>query len=197
MVPRGCAVLYVPFRNQPLITSTFPTSWGYETPETRKKMDPHAYFSRLFDKVSTTDNTPYCCVPLALKFRSEVCGGEEKILEYCQDMARRGGAKMAEIMGTEVLGGTDGSFQRCCFTNVRLPLALEELGVDEDGGRKVAKWMQELTPAEHETYIPIKMYAGQFWCRISGQGYLTMEDFEWAARTLLQLCERAKKGGWR
>jgi hercynylcysteine S-oxide lyase len=39
------------------------------------------------------------------------------------------------------------------------------------------------------------MYAGQFWCRVSGQMYLTMEDFEWAAGTLLQLCERAKKGG--
>ncbi|KAK0752940.1 pyridoxal phosphate-dependent transferase [Schizothecium vesticola] len=197
MVPRGCAVFYVPFRNQHLITTTLPTSWGYETPDNRKKMDPREYFSRLFNKVSMTDNTPYCCVPLALKFRSEVCGGEDKILEYCQDIARRGGAKMAEILGTEVLGGGESSIQRCCFTNVRLPLTLKELGVDEDGGREVAKWMQELAPAEHETYIPIKMYDGQFWCRISGQVYLTLEDFEWAAETLPQLCGRAKKGEWR
>ncbi|KAK1832246.1 L-cysteine desulfhydrase [Podospora conica] len=196
MVPRGCAVLYVPFRNQHLITTTFPTSWGYETPEDRAKMHPYEYFSRLFDKVSTTDNTPYCCVPLALKFRSEVCGGEDKILEYCESIARRGGAKVAEILGTEVLGGVVSSFQRCCFTNVRLPLTLEELGVDEDGGKRVAKWMQELTPAEYATYIPIKMYAGQFWCRLSGQVYLTMDDFEWAAKTLLEVCERAKKESW-
>ncbi|KXX73190.1 L-cysteine desulfhydrase [Madurella mycetomatis] len=197
MVPRGCAVLYVPFRNQKLISSTLPTSWGYEARDDRAKMGPLDYFSRLFDKVSTTDNTPYCCIPLALKFRSEICGGEARILKYCEDIARQGGAKMAEILDTEILGGSSSSFQHCCFTNVRLPLTLEELAIDESCGRKVAKWMQELTPAEYETYLPIKLYDGQFWCRISGQIYLTLDDFEWASRTLLQLCERAKKGEWK
>ena len=196
MVPRGCAVLYVPFRNQHLIASTLPTSWGYETKGIREKMDRAGYFSRLFDKVSTTDNTPYCCIPLALKFRSEACGGEARILKYCEDIARQGGARMAEILGTEVLGDPSSSFQRCCFTNVRLPLSLEELAVGEDRGRRVATWMQELTPAEYETYIPIKFYSGKFWCRISGQVYLTLHDFEWAAKTLLELCNRAKTGEW-
>ena len=58
------------------------------------------------------------------------------------------------------------------------------------------KWMQELTPAEYETYPPIKFYNGQFWCRVSGQIYLTLDDFEWAAMTLLQLCERARQVEW-
>ncbi|KAK3394957.1 aminotransferase family protein-like protein [Podospora didyma] len=196
MVPRGCAVLYVSFRNQKLISSTLPTSWGYEARDDRAKMDPREYFSVLFDKVSTTDNTPYCCTPLALKFRSVVCGGEAKIRKYCEDIARQGGARMAEILDTEVLGASTSSFQRCCFTNVRLPLTLEELGIHGSSGRLVAKWMQELTPAEYETYLPIKFYGCQVWCRISGQIYLTLDDFEWAARTLLQLCERAKKGEW-
>lgn len=196
MVPRGCAVLYVPFRNQKLITTTIPTSWGYETPEERAKMDPREYFSRLFDKVSTIDNTPYCCVPLALKFRSSVCGGEAAIRAYCEVIARKGGDRMAEILNTEVLGSPESSFRRCCFVNVRLPLTLSDLGVDASSGREVARWMQELTPAEYETYIPIKFYAGGFWCRISGQVYLAVEDFEWAARVLLRICERARAGEW-
>ncbi|KAM0332939.1 hypothetical protein ACHAQA_001595 [Verticillium albo-atrum] len=197
MVPRGCAVLYVPFRNQGMIATSIPTSWGYETKENRAKMDPQAYFSRLFDKVSTTDNTPYCCIPLALKFRAEVCGGEASIRAYCEDLAHRGGERMAEILETECLGGPSSSFRRCSFANVRLPLALAEVGVDASSGQTVAKWMQERTPAEYETYLPIKFYAGGFWCRISSQIYLTVEDFEWAAATLLQLCRRAKAGEWK
>ena len=45
---------------------------------------------------------------------------------------------------------------------MRLPLSLEELGVDASKEKDVAKWMQELTPAENKTYIPIKFYAGGF-----------------------------------
>ncbi|KAI3552817.1 hypothetical protein CABS01_11947 [Colletotrichum abscissum] len=197
MVPRGCAVLYVPFRNQHMISSTVPTSWGYEIKEERDKMDHRDYFSRLFDKISTTDNTPYCCIPKALDFRNRVCGGEAKLREYCEDLALRGGDRMAKILGTEVLGASSASFRRCCFVNVQLPLSLKELDVDASSGLGIAKWMQELTPAEYETYIPIKFYAGGFWCRISGQVYLTVEDLEWAAETLLLICKRAKAGEWK
>ncbi|KAK0725980.1 hypothetical protein B0H67DRAFT_572041 [Lasiosphaeris hirsuta] len=130
---------------------------------------PARVLSRLFDKVSTTDNTPYCCIPLALKFRSEVCGGEARIRKYCEEIARQGGARVAEILDTGVLGGSSSSFQRCCFTNVRLPLTPVELAIDKSCGRKAAKLMQELTPAEYETYLPIKFYDGQFWCRVSNQ----------------------------
>lgn len=197
MVPRGCAILYVPFRNQHLISTTVPTSGGYKAEEERNKMETHEYFSRLFDRVSTTDNTPFCCITAALKFRSSVCGGEEAIRTYCEDVARQGGDRMAQILGTEVLGAASASFRRCCLVNVRLPLSLSELEVGAEEGKRVAKWMEELTPAEYETFIPIKFYAGEFWCRISGQVYLTVEDFEWAAGTLRSICDRARAGEWR
>ncbi|RBQ99643.1 hypothetical protein VDGD_20068 [Verticillium dahliae] len=174
-----------------------PTSWGYETNEERAKLNPQEYFSRLFNKVSTTDNTPYCCVPLALKFRARVCGGEANIRKYCEDLANRGSEGMAQLLDTTCLGDPSSSFRRCCFVNVRLPLTLIDLAIDADDGSKVAKWMQERTPAEYETYLPINFYAGEFWCRVSGQIYLTMDDFEWAAKTLQQLCERAIAGEWR
>ncbi|KAK1701078.1 pyridoxal phosphate-dependent transferase [Colletotrichum godetiae] len=197
MVPRGCAVLYVPYRNQEKIASTVPTSCGYEIKAERDKLESRHYFSKLFDKISTTDNTPYCCIPTVLEFRSRVCGGEAKIREYCEYIARLGGDSMAEILGTEVLGASSASFRSCCFVNVRLPLTLAELDAYASAGRGIAKWMQELMPAEYETYIPIKFYAGGFWCRISGQVYLTLDDFEWAAQTLLDVCTRAKTGEWR
>lgn len=192
MVPRGCAVLYVPFRNQHMITSTLPTSWGYLPREDRQTVSPQLYFDKLFNKVSTIDSTPYCCIPAALQFRSEVCGGEERIRDYCFKLAKEGGARMATILGTSTISGDP----KCCFATVRLPVTHAELGFDEDG-RALAKWMQELTPAQYETYIPIKFYADSFWCRISAQVYLTIGDFEWAAKTLVQICDRARSGEWR
>ncbi|CAN8101798.1 unnamed protein product [Discula destructiva] len=103
MVPRGCALLYVPFAKQHIIKTTFPTSGGYEPPEVRSEMTSSEYFVGLFVKVSTNDTTPYVCVPAALQFRRDVCGGEDNIREYCECLAREGGARMAEMLGTEVL----------------------------------------------------------------------------------------------
>lgn len=197
MVPRGCAVLYLPASNHHLIRTTFPTSWGYETPGTRESIKPTDYFVRLFLKVSTTDTTPFICIPAALKWRQEVCGGEERIREYCENVAREGGKLMSELLGTEVLGESSNSLQRCCFTNVRLPLTVAQLGVQEADGVRIAKWIQEEMPHKYETYIPTKFYAGAFWSRISGQVYLTLDDFEFAAQTLLELCRRAEAGEWK
>ena len=196
MVPRGCAVLYVPFRNQHLIATTIPTSGGFEAEEARKAKEPQDYFSRLFGRVSTTDVTNFCCVPVALQFRSEVCRGEASIREYCEDLARRGGERMAEILGTEVLGSPSSSFRRCCMVNVRLPLTPSDVDIDGSGGggAKVATWVEELCAREFDTFITTKFYAGAFWCRLSAQIYLTLEDFEWAATTLMRICERAKAG---
>lgn len=191
MVPRGCAVLYVPFRNQHLISSTLPTSWGYLPKSNREISSTQEYFVKLFNKVSTIDNTPYCCIPAALEFRAKICGGETKIRDYCFDLAEKGAARMAEILETEALE----SRSRCCFATVRLPLTVEELDAGSENAA-VAKWMQELTPMEYETYIPIKFYAGAFWCRISAQIYLTVTDFEWAAATLLKICDRARLREW-
>lgn len=197
MVPRGCALLYVPFENQHIIKTTFPTSGGYQPPEVRATVTSSDYFVGLFVKVSTNDTTPYVCVPAALKFRRDVCGGEDNIREYCERIARQGGLRMASIFGTEVLENKSRTLRRCCFTNVKLPLSLVELGATASEGTKIAKWIQEKTPQEYETYIPTKFFQGGFWSRVSGQIYLSLEDFDWAAKTLLELCRRVEAGEWR
>lgn len=155
------------------------------------------YFVGLFVKVSTNDTTPYVCVPTALKFRQDICGGEDVVREYCERIAREGGMHMANILGTEVLENRSHTLTQCSFTNVKLPLSLAELDVTPSEGTKIAKWIQEKLPEEYETYIPTKFFQGEFWSRLSGQVYLTLEDFDWAAKTLQELCGRAKAGEWR
>jgi hypothetical protein len=44
-------------------------------------------------------------LPTVLRFR-EWIGGEEKINEYCHDLALKGGKRLAEILGTRLLDST-------------------------------------------------------------------------------------------
>lgn len=85
LVPRGCAVFYVPQRNQHLIRSTVPTSHGYvPLPEAAPRANPlplttKSVFVNAFEYIGTLDNSPYLCVKDALDFRKRVLGREARI----------------------------------------------------------------------------------------------------------------------
>ena len=120
-------MLYVPLRNQHLIRTSFPTSWGFQ-PLIQGKLESgdRKAFGELFKKMSTVDPTPYICVQEALKFRELTCGSEAKIRDYCENIAEAGGRRMAEILGTEVMDNKTRTLSRCCFVDVRLPLNIAQ-----------------------------------------------------------------------
>ncbi|GAW21953.1 hypothetical protein ANO14919_114800 [Xylariales sp. No.14919] len=207
MVPRGCAILYVPRRNQHLIKTSYPTDGRYLPEADRKSISQTQYFASLFEHVSTIDTSPYLCVFEALKFRNEVCGGEEQVRAYSMGLAKQGGELMAMLMGTEVLKDQTGAQQECCFTNVRLPLDVDQdeeavsirqsNGIPHRDAQTVADWITERSVNEFDTYIAVRYYAGGFWTRLSGQIYLDRADFAWAAGVLLELSARAERGDWK
>ncbi|OCT53308.1 aminotransferase family protein [Cladophialophora carrionii] len=113
--PRGCAVFHVPKRNQHLIRTTFPTSHGFvpkSSSSIRNPLPPtdKSDFVNLFQFVATADNAPYYCVPAALNFRQNLCGGEEAIYNYIRDIAQRGADLLAMLLGTEVMDDMDAGF---------------------------------------------------------------------------------------
>ena len=162
----------------------------------------------IFEFVATYDFSPYLCVPAALEFRKKTCGGEAAIRRYCDEVARRGGARTAEILGTEVLGdGFEGSRMReCSFANVRLPLIFVADGDREKEGNvnvkefeakdagKIGKWINATAFKEFDTYLQIAFHANTMLVRLSGQIYLEVGDFEWVGYRLKELCERVEKG---
>ncbi len=89
-VPRACAVFFVPKRNQHIIRSSLPTSHGFvPLPRENGKvifnplpMGGKSAFVLLFEFVATLDSGPYFCIEEALRFRKEVCGGEEVIMQH-------------------------------------------------------------------------------------------------------------------
>ncbi|KAL1978720.1 hypothetical protein VTN31DRAFT_1579 [Thermomyces dupontii] len=219
--PRGCAVFYVAKRNQHLIKTSFPTSHGYIVPEDRANPPVpggKTPFEHLFDFVGTNDDSPYMCIPEALKFRNEICGGEDAIMDYCQRIAHEGAEVVARILGTEVMrepGVSDlkqSDLCRCAMINVRTPLAVANdttvsphvpdpstspyQAIDRKDVRKVQDWLQSQLLDQYNAFAKFDPQSGWMWIRLSGQIYLELEDFEWFGNVAKSLCERAGKGEW-
>ncbi len=153
-------------------------------------------FVMLFEFVATLDVSPYLCIEEALKFRREVCGGEEEIMTYCERLSNEGGEKIAEILGTEIMENGEKSLARCALTNVRLPLVIGDGPgeIPQKDTIAVAIWMTEILAIVHDVYLPTFVHADAFWTRLSGQIYLELEDCIKGARILRDLCERARGG---
>lgn len=205
-VPRGCAVFHVPKRNQHLIRTSLPTSHGFDPlPQEGSKeyVNPlmisgnnKSSFVMLFEFVATLDVSPYLCIEEALKFRKDVCGGEEEIMTYCERISNEGGEKIAEILGTEIMENGEKSLAKCALTNVRLPLIIGDGPgeIPQTDTITVAIWMTEILAKVHDVYLPAFIHADAFWTRLSGQIYLELEDCIKGARILRDLCERARGG---
>ncbi|KAL6720092.1 hypothetical protein ACLMJK_002013 [Lecanora helva] len=154
-------------------------------------------FADQFKWLATVDQTPYLCVPKAIQFRREVCGGEEAIREHCFSLARAGGRAVASILGTEVMENSQQTLGQCCFTNVRLPFDFAHGGLEASDGPGVVKCLMDHAMTDFDTWTPARFYGGAVWVRLSAQIYLEMKDFTWAGEVLLKLCHRIMKGEWR
>lgn len=196
-VPRGCAVFYVPLRNQGLMRSTLPTSHGFVSLSEKNGNPPNSgdgsEFEHNFSFAATDDHSGYLVIPEAIKWREQVCGGEENIRAYCRDLARDGGKRVAEMLGTYILDNKSHTLTDCCMVNISLPLH-NSLN-DGTGGtqRKVLSWIQRTVLAEHDSYLQLFFFEKNFWVRLSGQVYLDISDFEWAGEVLKKICERAER----
>lgn len=173
-------------------------------------------FEALFEFVATSDDTPYLCIPAAIQFRRDVCGGEARIREYMWELANEAAEVFATTLGTDVLqepGVThwrESLYRRCAMTTVRLPIPVsdgweldpqtgvrapgkgekrlcEPLGADQVAG--VCRWLQDTLVERFNTFLPVFAHGGWLWTRLSAQVYLEKRDFEWAAGVLRGLCE--------
>jgi hercynylcysteine S-oxide lyase len=204
-VPRGCAVFHVPVRNQHIIRTALPTSHGFDPLPSAEVLHSHqmprlkSYFVELFEFVGTLDNAPLLCIPAALKFREEVCGGDAAIKKYNNDLALKGAKHVAQVLGTEILDNEEGTLTKCCLVNVRLPLVID---ISKPGHYTVkSKDAAEIHPfittdlnKSYNTYIQILFHNNSWWARLSGQIYLEFEDFEKGAQTLKEVMKKVGRG---
>jgi hypothetical protein len=197
-----------------MMRSSLPTSHGFvPLPNAYTKKDIHNpmpssstanAFTLQFEYTGTIDTGPPLCIPAALKFRDDVCGGEDKIRKYCVELAERGERLLCDILSTEALHVSERN--RVNFANVRLPLDVasntnhtkrfpsNSFVVAAEHVPAVTTYFNTKLVQEFNTYIAICLWDGSLWARFSAEIYLDLEDFEYGGRVLKQLCDRVKQG---
>lgn len=201
--PRSCAVFYVPQRNQHMLRSTLPTSHGFVPSTSNDSRQPDligkSSFELNFEFVGTFDNIPFLTVSEAIRWRREVCGGEQKILSYCNQLAQDGGKRVAQILETRVLDNESHTLTDCCMVNILLPISIPTTGcssfLSQPDGTSItlSDWMQQAMIKDYNTFMPVFPFQGCWWVRLSGQIYLDHTDFEWAGWNLKKLCDRVRE----
>ncbi|KAF5019592.1 hypothetical protein F66182_8402 [Fusarium sp. NRRL 66182] len=202
-VPRGCAVFYVPKRNQDLIATTLATSHGY-VPKLVSRTTPLPPSSKSpyvanFEFVGTLDNSPYLCVKDAIQWREEVLGGEDAVLAYLWDLNKKGSELVAKTLGTAFMENSTGTLRNCAMANVALPVwsgaAGEEgeVAVSKEDTQTAFQWINSVMISDYKTFLSLFVHGGRFWVRISAQVYLGIEDYAWVGGVLKEICERVAK----
>ncbi|KAI9057288.1 PLP-dependent transferase [Trametes sanguinea] len=188
---RGCAVLYVPKRNQHIIKSSIPTSHQYVSPAEAKTKGTN--FVMQHEWTGTADLAPYLSVTDALEFR-EWLGGEKAINDYCHKLALDGGRRLAEVMGTRVLD-EDGELT-LNMPNVLLPLPVEKSRGEvytHEQLMKINSVLQHKLLLEWKTYAAHYFHAGGWWCRCSAQVFNEVSDFEYLGKAFNAVCKEIKE----
>lgn len=210
-VPRGCAVFYVPKRNQGLLATTLTTSGRYVSASNPLKLpSPHVdtdepHFVQSHSFVGTLDDAPYCCVKDAIKWREETFGSEEAIIAYNNDLNRKGCEHVASYIGGELIENKAKTLMASAIGTIFLPIWIGErkggsetdVVVPQEDLWPIYNWLEEVQMEEYKTFMAVSVRWGRFVIRLSAQVYLDMDDYEWAAKTLQELIERVRKGEYK
>jgi len=191
-VPRGCAVLYVAQRHHRKI-HTMPISHSYL--DDSVVLGPSLEATRLVDRfafVGTKIFAPVSVIADAIRFRTEVCGGEQAIWDYCHSLALKAGATVSEKWGTTVLGPI---LSVSTMVNVEVPVSELGINVAVLTGPRMADcldyYSDELFP--YDTFVPYIVHNNKVYVRFSAHIYNELSDFEYAADAVLKIFKKLAK----
>jgi len=178
---RGCAVLYVPKRNQHIVKTTILPAVIYPSPSGETTS---AFVSQFFWS-GTVDVVPPLSVSAAIKFRSYI-GGEQKIISYCHSLAIEGGKALAEVMGTSVMDSDETEGQLIAsMVNVQLPLS-----GDVTPTPMIYEIFHHDLLVEHKIFGAFFYHDCKWWVRASAQVFNEVDDFRRLGKALLTICAK-------
>ncbi|EGW34795.1 uncharacterized protein SPAPADRAFT_53204 [Spathaspora passalidarum NRRL Y-27907] len=185
-VPTACALMYVDAKQHHKI-HTMPISHSYVQDDV--KLSEEQELNRLIDRFSFIGAKNYASVSVisdAIKFRNEVCGGEETIYKYCNSLAKQVGEVISKQWGTSYL---DQENLISAMVNVEVPC--ESLGIDVAAIK--ANWTRfdqtVYTPSidVHKSFIPCVVHNGKLYARFSCHVYNELSDYQHAADVLVKV----------
>ncbi|ORZ09240.1 PLP-dependent transferase [Absidia repens] len=179
--PRGAALLYVPRRNQYLIHPAVINASYQNHPG--PKDDVSTNFQLEFSWPGTCDFSSFMCINHGTIGFPTNPGGEDKIQEYCHQLAVDGGKEVANILGTEVMENEEKTLT-VAMVNVRLPLVPNQRYSEND---IVQAFIDKLL-YQHNCMAPAYFHNKTWYTRLSAQVYNDLDDFRLVGKALLAVC---------
>lgn len=194
-VPRGCSVLYVAPEHhrtiQPLPINRISPDPNVELSEEEEKYLLILKF--VFNGTSTYGSV--LVIPAAIRFRNEVCGGEEAIHKYNSLLAVEVGEAIASKWNTAVLENNTRTLTTS-MVNLEVPLAsladskaisvFHSLAKNPKYHQEYLDFVQRAMVYDHKTYVQIFYHGGKLYARWSCQVYNELSDYEYASDVVLK-----------
>lgn len=196
-VPKSCALLYVNPKHHDLI-QTFPVSWSYgtrliESPKTHEENQHNAdLLINKFSFVGTVTYSQMFSVSEALKFRSEVCGGEENIRRYQYSLQEKAIEIVKKVFGpgsrllqnsTKTLN-PPGLFNICLPVDVKYVPILDHFKSHPDEYKLFKHKCDEKMLTEKKAFALIVLHNNEIWVRFSVNLYNEANDYAIAAASV-------------
>ncbi|KAF8961602.1 pyridoxal phosphate-dependent transferase [Flammula alnicola] len=176
---RGCAMLYVPFRNQDMIQTQLVPGVRYPVRDATPTSFIHKFYW-----TGLTDPVPILSIEFAIAFRQRL-GGEKNINDYCHSLAVAGGRLVAEMLGTTVMDSTDKGELTANMTNIGLPIPSST-----KPSKEIFFLFQDEMIDVYKVFVPPFYYQGRWWARASAQIYNDLSDFERLGNALAGTCQK-------
>ncbi|KAH8922487.1 hypothetical protein BT69DRAFT_234157 [Atractiella rhizophila] len=190
---RAAALFYCK-RERQWNTHSMPISHFYHSPEhpsaepARDPKEWQSYWVGEFEWIGTQDWSPILSIPAALDFRENVCGGEERIRCWCNNLAKNAGVEMARIFGERsIVMQNEEETLIASMVNISLPLKVSD---NASVRAKQREYMIEQM-LQHTFFIAIFFYDGRLWLRASAQVYTELHMFISAAEMIKEWCKIA------
>lgn len=183
-IPRGCACLYVAPEHHRTI-QTIPISHHYVKKDAElleEKLE-----NLLVSKFAFTGAKTFAavsCIPEALRFREEQCGGDEKIRAYRVSLAHKAG-EIAErkFPGAKVLENDENSLVTAMLA-FSLPLENYSPEFDFKEVKSLIGFVLEELLQKFKTFAPFNVHGGKLYCRISCEIYNEESDYEYLCEAI-------------
>lgn len=195
--PKSAALLYVHPKHHKMI-QTNPISWSYVPTATCRSSDD--IMIEKFWYLGTVSYGPVLCVEEALKFRKEVCGGEERIRNY-QLQLRSGAIDAVRSVfgpGSELLENKAGTLAIPGMFNVSLPVrkeyeAIIKLFCEEpmDFRKNVKGPCEARMISKDKAFAPFLVHNNKLWVRFSVYFYNELSDYADSAVLIKRRLEEA------
>lgn len=198
-VPRGCAVMYVDPRFHGEI-QTLPVSHSYVDQSVVKPNN-----MTLIDKfyfIGTKNFAAIATVKEAIKFREEVCGGEEAIAEYCTNLSKAA-IENHQKKWPFMKFINNSNLLILVPSMVNLVISIDDLckhydiefpSIDFSNKAQVLNFhdfVDELLLKEYKARVPFDIKPdGHIWMRFSCQLYNEASDYDFATDSLVKGVKR-------